>query len=164
MRYALLSILLFTVACEAGAQSIGKESLSHLDGVQVVVEEMSKSVERAGLSSNTIKTDVELALRKSSIEVYTEEESNKAESMPYLYVQVSTFRGSDALSNAYAFSIQVSLHQMVTLMSGEIASARTYRTAGATGLTGSDNLRSIRDFVEGRVNVFINDWLEAHGR
>jgi len=156
---AATAVLLFTsFASSALAQSAGKETLAHLEGISVVVENMDEDAERDGLRKSDISVDTKLALRRAGINVYTEEERFATVSKPYLYIYVNTFRDQ----GLYAYTINVEVTQVVYHYGNAPANAITYYVTPVIGTVGVRNLRGVRDNVQDRVNIFINDWLEVH--
>lgn len=158
----LVSIVTPIQAQSSNVQSIGKESLSHLNGIEVVVEDVREALRRNGMSGSAIKTDVELALREAGIEVFTEEESSQTDSEAYLYVRVTAMQGSGPASSLIAYSINVTVNQKVTLTTGQPQQAQTYSTPGSTGLAGKQRLRFLEKSLMNEVEAFINDWLSTH--
>ena len=136
-----------------------EQTLAHLEVFDVIVEDLDEDTERHGLTKNAIETDVELALRRSGIKVYSNEEWLDSPSMGYLYVQVNAFGNSNGL---YVFHVHMSVNQMVYLTTGDYTYAQTYSPPGRFGTTGAANLRDVRGFVKDLVNKFINDWLKVH--
>jgi hypothetical protein len=138
---------------------LNEQTLAHLEGVGVVVEDLDEDTERHGLTKNAIETDVELALRRSGIKVYSLEERLDTPSMAYLYVQVNTLKSSNGL---YALNVHMSVNQMVYLTTGDYTFTETYSPPDRVGTTGAASLRDVRGLVKDLVNEFINDWLKVH--
>lgn len=155
LAFALL--LFFSVQLANGQQSIGKESLSHLDGIRVIAS-VSKDAENEGLLKENLKTNTELQLRKAGIEVYTKENFASDPAAPGLLVAVSTLE-NDGL---FAYNLSVNVSQKVITVDGTETSATTYETIGQTGMVGGSNIRDLADTVRQEVRIFINDWLSVH--
>lgn len=157
------AVILFTFfassALAQSIQSIGKETLAHLEGVYVLVDHIGEDAERDGLRRSDISVDTKLALRRAGIDVYTKEERLATVSKPYLHVKVSAMKDRTGL---YAYNLDLGVKQMVYHSGEAWAVAATYTVAGAIGTVGASNLRDVRNNVQDKLNVFINDWLEVH--
>lgn len=138
------------------------ESLRGLKGVNVTVEDLKSDIEADGLRKDSIQTDVELKLRLAGIKVLTEEEQFKEPGYPYLYVNVNSVKSN--LAPTYAFSIEISLKQVVLLVRDlkiRVFAAATWRK-GSVGIVGEQKVDSIRDGVKDGVDEFINDYLSVN--
>src|SRR5262249_33391840 len=85
-------------------------TLRGLQGMHVIAEQSNPEVERAGLTAQQLRIDVELQLRKFGIPVLTRDASYRAPGSPYLHVHVT---GSGAPSGIYGIAIQ--LKQRISL-------------------------------------------------
>ncbi|MCX5895699.1 MAG: hypothetical protein NTZ51_07715 [Proteobacteria bacterium] len=162
---AALILILFIalLVSTASAATIDKQAsalLTGLKGVGVVVEDIAPEVERDGLSARQIQADVEQQLRTSGIKVLTEKEFEKSPGMPYLYVNIFTFKDDTGM---YAYHITVALKQMVSLVRKPSAtlSATTWK-ASVGGTVGENKLADIRSFVKESVDRFIKDYSAAN--
>ena len=154
------AVILFTFfASSALAQSSGKETLAHLEGVYVLVENIGEDAERDGLRRSDISVDTKLALRRAGIDIYTSEERLATASKPYLYINVNAMKSQTGL---YAYNLSLEVKQMVYHFGEAQAVAATYTTGSGVGITGANNLRDVRNNIQDKLNVFINDWLEVH--
>ena len=71
---SLMGVLLVAATAATALDTQGtRETLRGLEGVEVLVENLSPEVERDGIDKTTIKTDVELKLRQTGIKVLTPE-------------------------------------------------------------------------------------------
>jgi hypothetical protein len=133
---------------------LGVNTLKGIDGVQVLVEDLSDSAKALGLEKETIQTDVELKLRLAGMRVLSDEEDNNTPGMPYLYVNVRVVRSAAAVG--------VELRQSVRLArNGEPALGATWSAGGVgTNLTAE----SIRGHVKDYVEAFLNAWLSVNPR
>ena len=123
--------------------------------------EVPEFLRRGGLSKSSIRTDVELALRKAEIEVITNEESLQTDSKAFLAVEISALQGSGPAENIVAYSISIRVNQVATLTTGEEHPVWTYETPGSTGLAGKQRVGYIERSLMDQVEVFINDWLSV---
>ena len=125
----------------------------------MLVENIRGDAERDGLRRNDISVDTKLALRRAGIDVYTKEEGQATVSKPYLHVKVSAMKDRTGL---YAYVVYVEVRQVVYHFGEARAYAATYTVTGAIGTVGASNLRNVRNDIQDKLNVFINDWLEVH--
>jgi hypothetical protein len=132
-------------------------SLGGLKGVGVVVELLSPEIEKEGLRTRDVKKDVEIRLRRAGIAVLTEEELLKAPGTPSLSVWLM---GSKTGTELYACSIRVELSQAVILERAQSvhAMAPTWNIT-SFGFVGMNLLRSIRNYLNGPLDSFINAYL-----
>jgi hypothetical protein len=138
-----------------------RAAVAGLRGVQVIVESITPDIERAGLTRDTLQTDVELQLRQYGIPVLTEEQRLETPGYPYLYVNVNIIRNTELL--VYAFSIELTLEQDVILTRHpQTAIPAATWNSGSVGLVGGARVQSIRDGVKNHVNKFINLYLSAN--
>jgi hypothetical protein len=158
-RTAALVTLLLTVTGNGRGQDseLSRETLRGLTGVKVVVEPLEPEIERAGLTTSQLQTDVELKLRLASIKVFTQ-----AEPAPFLYVSATAQRLPDL--PIYAFSLRVELQQLVTLVrNSERAAATTWDSTGVA-VVGASNLSQVRDSIKDGVDKFVNAYLSVNPR
>jgi len=154
----IFALLLFFSVQLVNGQSIGKESLSHLNGVAVTAN-VSQDAEEEGLPESTIETNTELQLRKANIKVYTKNERDEQQSSPTLRVSVHTYKRETGL---FAYSVQVECDQVIFTIDGTSTLGITYQTSGTMGIVGADKIRDVADVVRDEVRIFINDWLSVH--
>ncbi len=149
-----------------------RETLRGLTGLAVLVEEVSRDLERAGLSRSQLQTDAELRLRKAGIRVLTPEEALATAGGPFLYINVSggrvrsedgfLFHGSLL---GYGVCIRVSLHQEVRLARDPAVTAydaETWSSDGILQMVDVSSLRLIRESVADQVDQFINAYLAVN--
>lgn len=91
-----------------------RETLRGLSGVAVLIEELTREAEQAGLTRTQLQTGVELRLRQAGIPVLTEQEWLRTPGRPFLYIRVGTFMSRE-MGGVFAFHIAVELHQRVTV-------------------------------------------------
>jgi len=129
-----------------------RESLYGLERVCLVVEGLNPVIEKNGLLTSRLQTDVEEELSKAGIPVLPKE---RWPTVPVLYVNVSAHK-SDEL---FFYSISVELHQLVTLARDPAIEiqAPTWNV-GSVGSVGSANLYQIRGGVKKYIEEFISDY------
>ncbi|HDY90440.1 MAG TPA: hypothetical protein ENH82_20260 [bacterium] len=143
------------------AESVGKETLQGLKGVNVWVGTIGSDVEKDGFSINPIQTDIELKLRMVGIKVLTKEELIKEPGMPILFVSIG---GIKNIVGVWAFFINVKLLQQVYLLRdiNLLYPAPTWTSGGFMGFRFGSEKNSIRDIVKDQVDEFINDYLAVN--
>jgi predicted secreted protein len=147
----------------AWGDEVGRSSLSGLTGVFVVVEEVSESVENAGLTQHQLKNDVELRLHQAGIKALSMEESFKWPGHPVLHVYVICVPSSD--NSMFAISVQVKFCQDVYLARDPKIGciAATWSAPILTGFSDKSGLRNlVREYLPDCIDEFINDYLEAN--
>jgi hypothetical protein len=146
----------------AGDSELDRATLRGLQGVDVIVENLTPEVERAGLTARQLQTDVELRLRKAGIPVLTSAERVKVPGKPVLYIYLHVVPRPDERLTAY--SITVELYQMVSLETDAFTTTVSTWGVGSTGSIGSTRLATLRDDVRDYTDRFINAYLSVHTR
>jgi hypothetical protein len=128
-------------------------SLAGIKGVGVVVEDLSQNAEQEGFTTQLVQADVEQKLRAAGIRVLTDDALMKTPGMPYLYVNIFTFRDAEL----YAYHITLELRQMVSLVrkTGVKQSVGTWKVS-CGGTVGAKKLIDLRTFVLDDVSQFIS--------
>jgi hypothetical protein len=156
----LLVFVLWTSPAYAGntAQQ-GVSSLAGLSGVGLVIEDIDPAIEREGFTALQIQKDVEEKLRTAGIKILSEAELTKSPGMPYLYVNIFTFKDEDI----YAYHITLELKQMVSLVRKTAVkqSVATWKISGG-GTVGALKLATIRTAVGEYINAFIKAYFAAN--
>ena len=67
---------------------LARATLRGLQGVYVLIEDMKPDIERAGLTTQQLHTDVEGQLRHAGIPVLTKDQAFRLQGAPYVYVYV----------------------------------------------------------------------------
>jgi len=161
-RRALLTVLLCCVpAAAVHAQSFHSSaaSLAGLTGVEIVVEDMSPGLQQLGLAELTLRTDVELRLRRAGIRVLGQVEA--CDSLPCVYIHVTATTGP----RLSAYFVHVGLQQMVNLTrdSSFAFSVETWHALGRVGMVTGDELpRRVLDAVRSEVAQFVNAFHNAN--
>jgi len=132
-----------------------RETLRGLKGIQVLVEPITL----AGLTESTLKTDVELKLRKAGIRVLTKDEWLLTQGYPYLYVNVTAIELKSP--QEFIYSVNVGLTEDVILSRNRsIETSATTWKKSALGIT--PDLRAVREAVGDQVDKFMNDYLAVN--
>ncbi|HPS55579.1 MAG TPA: hypothetical protein PLP05_08275 [Sedimentisphaerales bacterium] len=137
-----------------------KETLKGLEGFHVNIEELKSPIERSGLTTAQIRSDVELRLRQNGIKVLSEEELLAAPGNPQLYVNVNILAPKDFAVVAYSIVIRVDQAVFLARDTTKKYCATTWNR-GSTGIV-NRNLSTIRDDVKNKVDEFISDYLAVN--
>jgi hypothetical protein len=139
-----------------------RATLRGLEGVGVLVEQLSPEVEREGLVKSRLQTEAELKLRMAGIKVLTKEECLKTPGEPYLYVNINV-NIAKTESGIYPYSIDVLLIQKVSLLRDpkQTTYAVTWSTGGV-GSIGKPILSQLQNSVEEILDVFVKAYLSEN--
>jgi hypothetical protein len=138
-----------------------KEVLRGLKGVKVVIQDISPDIQRLGLNTDQIKSNVETQLRKVGIKVL---KSFAPPAMTALYVNVHAMIPSHA-KNVVVYSVNVMVFENVYLKRGigTVGDLKEVRAAdwikATVGLVGTSYVNHIYKKVELEVDKFISDYL-----
>lgn len=162
---ALVSVaLLFTVYNARALDTVKTRlTLTGVAAVEVVVEELSPSLQADGLSKDALKTDVELRLRAAGIRVATTSEALKMPGHPYLYVRVTAMSTTNPSGGCrgFAFAIELEFKQATFLERNRSiwTMAPTWSVGGlAVGLTADD----VRPYVRNCADQFSNAYFAVN--
>jgi len=144
-------------AQEKGQQ--GVSSLAGITGMGLVIEDLVPTVEQEGLTAGQILKDVEQKLRGAGIKILSDDELAKTPGLPYLYVNIFTFKDEDI----YAYHITLELKQMVSLVRKPAVkqSVGTWKISGG-GTVGALKLAHIRAIVAEYTDAFIKAYRAAN--
>ncbi len=135
-----------------------RESLRGLQGVGLVlVEELPSNLEKYGLTTGQLQSDLELRLRKAGIPVSSGKDFESA--VNHLYVRITTHQ--DREINAVA--IEITFKEPAKLMRNPSALAfATTWESNSVGVVGLSNVKSLREGVFQHVDEFIKDYLSVN--
>lgn len=156
--------LLVGTATGAAAQTFtptGRETLRGLPGVEVLVEDLERDVERDGLTRRMIVSDVEERLRTGGVAVYTSQRANPSDAKAYLYVLVNSVKVPRQAQ--YAIDIQVHLRQTLRSLvtPSNIVNAMTWDQTDVM-VVGTADLSRVRETIRRYVDQFVRDWTSVH--
>src|SRR5882724_7083393 len=118
-----------------------RTTLRGLQGVSVLIEDLTPENERAGLTTQQLQTDVEEQLRQAGILVFTKDQTFRVQGAPYLYVYVHLLPHPMGLT---AYSILVEVNQRASLdRNGSSASVSTW-SVQRLGTVGSRHLAAVQ--------------------
>lgn len=111
--YRAIALMLVALFCgsDAYAGNYAPNALVGLNGIEVLIEDLSRDALKAGLSQERLATIVALRLRRAGIPVLTPPTDQQGS--PYLYVRVSALRIKESVLLVY--TVEVSLRQNVWL-------------------------------------------------
>lgn len=148
--------LTLAFAAAAAADLTEDESLRGIGGIMVIVERLHEDAAATGLDRETLDAVVRDGLQKAGIRIYSADERMADDRRPYLYVNCNVMRGPGA--NQVAFSLDIEVHQRVTLAGGEQAQGLTWAKS-YLGIQSADRAaQQIRHVLSGYVSQFT----EAH--
>ena len=149
----LFMVLLVSVPFSFG-QSSDVLTLRGLQAIGVVVEGLTSEGRRTGLTSQQIKTEVELQLRKVGIRV---DESVRE----FVYVNVNIVEAGDI--DHFVYSLELSVEQPVTFERDSSSLVAITWTQGYVGIISQERARNtIRESIHYLVDIFINDYLAVN--
>jgi hypothetical protein len=139
----------------------GAETLRGLPGVEVIVDSLPSELERGGLTSITLRADVERRLRQGGIVIYPSQSANPSPAKPYLYIALNALTLPDAAG--VAFGVQVHLRQTLRspVTNSNIVNAMSWDMHNllVTPLAG---LQAVREEVLTFIDRFVEDWTRVH--
>jgi hypothetical protein len=141
-----------------------RDALKGLQGVRVLVEKLTPEVEKYGLTSQQLQTDVELRLRQNGIRVLSEgQEQFSAPGMPYLYVNVSIMMRKDIPLAVFVILVELKQNVFLARDTTKLCIASTWDSKSMVGSVGLDKIETtIRKDVKDNVDEFINDYLAVN--
>ena len=162
-KHTVIALLFFGVLLTTGLpggaldDAYMQQTLRGLPGVMVTVEPLLSEVERDGLLTAELRTEIEQQLRRAGIRILTAEERERTPGKPLFYVNITMWKGRHRGAMLYLFSIRIELQQEVFL-ARDPALRRLVPTwhVGSVGMASADRLRSIHSFVSDFVTQFIH--------
>jgi hypothetical protein len=138
----------------------GRETLRGLPGVEVLVESIPPELERTGLTTAGLQTDLAQRLKAGDITVYTTQRENPSPAKPYLYVHLNPLELPDGLQ---AVAIQVHVRQTLQSLvtNSRVVNAMTWDMHTVVAFRPPD-VRELKATVLEMVDGFIADWRAVH--
>ena len=154
----MMSTLLIAAVCAFPAADPGedlteKETLRALDGVMLIVEKLHENAKRIQLSGETLEKDVTEKLKAAGIKRLSSDERLADERRPYLYINCHIMYVESI--KLTSFSIDVEVHQRVSLANGKKAQGLTWAKSYLGIQSQANAARKIRDVVAEYVDEFI---------
>jgi hypothetical protein len=150
------AIFLFCSTIAAQNSESSRKSLKGISGFYVSVEQLDQAVEKEGLTTNQIRTDIELRLGMAGIKVFTKEQASQTPGRPLLVVDLAI----DSKQRIYPYALDIGVRQMVRLERDPTVTA--YATTWSVGSAGITGLSGIKDTVRDLLDEFINAWLSVN--
>ena len=128
-----------------------RDTLRGLKGVMVLVESLSNTVEREGLTARQIRIDVERRLRGRGIRVLSQNKWLQTPGGPYLYINlnIAKFNG-----DMYLYSLKIELHQSVILERDKhITCPAVTWDQGMLGTIPVSELKTVKESILGYVDI-----------
>ena len=163
-QFGLIVSLVMTISLSGGIATTIRASdaeipvLRDLKEVLVHVEDLDFRVERVGLTTDHLRTDAELKLKRAGIKVQSEKESMEKVRIPQLHITVKVLGTS---SGNYAAHIRLELREAVDLVRhpGMEVFTSTW-TTGRFGVTQS--LSDVRKQEQALLDKFITEYIAAN--
>lgn len=163
-QFGLIVALVMTISLSGGIATTIRASdaeipvLRDLKEVLVHVEDLDFRVERVGLTTDHLRTDAELKLKRAGIKVQSEKELMEKVEIPQLHIIVKVLGTS---SGNYAAHIRLELREAVDLVRhpGVEVFTSTW-TTGRFGVTQS--LSDVRKQEQALLDKFITEYLAAN--
>ena len=135
-----------------------------MEAVAVAVIPLGKDVEADGLTSDQLRRDVELRLRKAGIRVLSETELKEKPLTPVLYVHARIMKGKGRTQGLYLYHLLLTLIEPVRLVRNPAiaTSASTWESKSSIGTVGTENVRELREPVADATDEFANEFLAAN--
>ena len=161
---SLIVALVITISLSGGTATTTRAGdteipvLRGLKQVLVHVEDLDFRVERVGLTTDHLRTDAELKLKKAGIKVQSKKESMGTPGSPQLHIIVKVLGTS---SGDYAAHIRLELREAVGLVRqpGMEVFTSTW-TTGRFGVTQS--LLDVREQEQAMLDKFIKEYMAAN--
>ena len=152
-----------TFAVTASAQMFvptGRDTLRGLPGVEVLVESLPPELERVGLTSAGLRTELEQRLKAGGVVVYANQKENPSAAKPYLYVHLNPLELPGQLQ---AVAVQVHVRQTLQSLvtNSQIVNAMTWDMHTVVAVRPSE-MSVLKETVLEMVDRFVADWRAVH--
>jgi len=158
----LLAVVLNSVAVSPQTAMVDeRRSLSGLSGVDIVVEQLDTTALAEGLTTDQLKTDVQLKLGSAGIKLGAKFEA-------YLDIEVFSLQLNDKtrqnMTLGYTAAVMMSLKQLVNLArhKGLLTWARTWQKKAIIYGPPGHAQEGVRKAVNDLVDKFIDDYLTTN--
>ena len=159
-RFLLAAAFLFCFASTVFAQVGTNAVLKGANPIAVVIQDSAEDATREEFTTELIRTDIELELRKAGIRIVNRSELSPESGQPYLFVFVNTAKGA---LNVYAYNIDVRFFQNATLTRNpDVALSVPTWSRSIVGTERGNRLPSLREKIQEITQAFLNDYLAAN--
>ncbi|HZT32542.1 MAG TPA: hypothetical protein VFA33_21820 [Bryobacteraceae bacterium] len=153
-------VLLLASPLLADDNEAARWSLRGIEAVDVVIPDLDEAAQNAGITSEQLRTDVELKLRMAGIKVQSDLRIRSG--MPRLCVGLVML---DDRAGGYSAMITVELEQQVQLVrmpEKGVILATTWSVLTVATVGSSNAVRYIREGIRDKVDRFVNAYLSAN--
>lgn len=157
---AIVSVLVFSLvgsSVYAWDDESTRETLQGFDSMMIMIGELKPEIERAGLTVDQLRTDVELKLRLAGIKPLTATDCFFEFGRPHLSVNVTVLKLEGVVG--YVYLVNINFFQKATLVRQSNKNVPTW-SIGYLGFT--PHIIGIRNNVNDQVDVFLNAWLSVN--
>ncbi len=155
--YTLVMFLTFGSLSQTFSQTDATlKTLQGFDTLKVEIEQLAPDLEKAGIKTKEIQTDVETKLRQAGFKIRNSGEANN----PYVVLHISVSSIDNGVGG-FAVSVTSSLNQLIILdRNKSVASvASTWESRSIVSVI-KEKVQAIRSFVNAQIDLFVN----AHRR
>ena len=135
-------------------------TLTGIQGVYVIVEEMQPNIQKyavkPGLTKEQLQKDIELRLKEKGIKTLSRDEWVKTPGKPILHVSVNTH---ETEKYQYAYDIKMELQQVVKMEANPKINALA--ATWSMNMTGMANIGSL-NIIKGDVEVLLERFQQAY--
>lgn len=153
-------LLMAGPAAFAVDSALTQETLTGLQGVYVIVEEMQPNIQKyavkSGLTKEQLQKDIELRLKEVGIRVLSRDEWMKTPGKPVLYISVNTHESERYW---YAYDIKIELQQVVKMEANPKVNALA--ATWSLSMTGITNIGSL-NVIKGDIEVLLGRFQQAY--
>ena len=162
-RTALLLVSAAAAAaspCQAQTSEMQLQSLSIIPGVYVEVDGVTAQAEQNGLSSDSLRADIEALLDRADILALSKPQWQQTIGNPGLHLSMQLLAASPHL---YIYSITLEVRQLTRLMrdSTKMVYTRTWTSGNMVGTVPTASLTSLRQRIRPLVQRFISAYRAA---
>lgn len=167
MRLPWARIVACSVALAAPALALDtpneRITLVGLTGVHVVVYDMGREGERAGLGPSSLQAELEQRLRKAGLRALGASDALKSASRPTLELRLKLVRSHEA-PRLYVYSVDLALRQQIQLARNRTIEsfAITWSDPPEVGAVERARVSVVRDAIRAKVEQFVSAWQAAN--
>ena len=137
-----------------------RTTLGGIDAMMVSFDQLDPRIEKAGLTLDQIKNDVELRLRAAGIKLQNSYSWGMDERKPLLVVRISIITNEDP--QFYIYNIDVKFMQYAVLVKAEDGLKHHVTTWSTLAFGFAPELTDIRKSVKDQIDIFINAWVSVN--
>jgi len=156
----MLLLVSFNFNALAVDSDVTRLTLTGIQGVYVIVEEMQPNIQKyaakAGLTKEQLQKDIELRLTEMGIKALSRDEWMKTPGKPVLYVSVNTH---EAERYWYAYDVKIDLQQVVKMEANP--KVNTLAATWSLNMTGMANIGSLK-IIKGDMEVLLGRFQQAY--